>query len=156
VANGQNKANRDTPKFIDRKLRPSPAVSRLEMEAPRTPYELTFEERPRYFYAHIKAAEMDYDAAQDYLLEVAKEVDRLGQKRLMIDRDVPEVMARGQLFFTAANLAETFYQIRVAFVNPYPDLDEALNFAALTANNRGANFKVFRDVGSAEKWLLNE
>ena len=126
------------------------------MQKPEILYELTFEERPQYLYAHIVAEELEYEAAQDYLLEIAKEVDRLGQKRLMIHRDVQHVMPRGQLFFTAANLAETFYLIKVAFVNPYPELDDALNFAALTANNRGAIFKVFRDIEAAEKWLVKE
>lgn len=131
-------------------------LANLGMQESETSYELTFEERPQYLYAHIVAEEMEYEAAQEYLLEIAKELDRLAQKHLMIYRDVPHVMARGQLFFTAANLAETLYQIKVAFVNRYPELDEALNFAALTANNRGANFRVFRNVETAERWLLGE
>ena len=126
------------------------------MHKPEIRYELTFEERVQYLYAHVVAEELEYEAAQDYLLEIAKEVDRLDLKRLMIHRDVQHVMPRGQLFFTAANLAETFYLINVAFVNPYPELDEALNFAALTANNRGARFKVFREIEAAEKWLLKD
>ena len=124
------------------------------MEEPEPPYSLTFEERNGYLLADLKAEIMEYDAAQDCLLEIAREIERLKQTRLMVHRQVPTVMPRGQLFFTSANMAESFKHVKVAFVNPYPDLDEALNFGALTANNRGAQFNIFRDIETAEKWLL--
>jgi hypothetical protein len=124
------------------------------MEEPEAPYKLTFEERDGYLLANIKAEILEYDAAQDCLLEVAREIERLKLTRLMVHREIPSVMPRGQLFFTSANMAESFKHVRVAFVNPYPDLDEALNFGALTANNRGAKFNVFGDIETAEKWLL--
>ena len=126
------------------------------MDKPEAPYELTFEERNGYLLANVKAEDLEYDPAQDCLLEIAREIDRLKQTRLMVKRDIPSVMPRGQLFFTSASMAESFKQVKIAIVNPYPDLDESLNFAALTANNRGANFKVFTDIETAEVWLLKD
>jgi len=126
------------------------------MQASEPPYKLTFEERDGYLLANVKGETLEYDPAQDCLLEIARELERLKLIHLMVNREVPTVMPRGQLFFTSANMAESFKDVRVAFVNPYPDLDDDLNFAALTANNRGAQFGVFRDIETAERWLLKD
>ena len=75
------------------------------MEEPEPPYELTFEEQPGYLLANLKAEVLEYDAAQDCLLEIAREMERLKQTSLMVHREVPSVMPRGQLFFTSANMA---------------------------------------------------
>jgi len=118
-------------------------------------YELTFEERPGYLFAKIQAERLEYYPAQDCLHEIAREIRGLRQTRLMVYREVPSVMPRGQLFFISVKMAESFKNVKVALVNPYPDLDEALNFAAITGNDRGANFEVFRDIETAEECLLN-
>jgi hypothetical protein len=125
------------------------------MQGPEPPYELTLEERPGYLFATIKATKLEYFPAKDLLIEIAAEVRGLRQTRLMIYRDVPSVMPRGQLFFIAVKMAEAFKNVKVALVNPYADLNEDLDFAALTGNNRGGNFKLFADIETAEAWLLN-
>ena len=99
-------------------------------------YELTFEERPGYLFVKVKAERLEYYPAQGCLLEIAREMRGLRQTRLMIYRDVPSVMPRGQVFFISVKMAETFKDVKVVLVNPYPELDEDLNFAALLFHRR--------------------
>ena len=58
------------------------------------------------------------------------------------------------LFFTTGEFLELMRDVRVAFVNPHESIHGEMEFAILIATNRGADFKLHGDIGSAEKWLL--
>jgi len=64
--------------------------------------------------------------------------------------------AFGRHFFMAEDLVRIIDGISVAFVNPYPGLDDQLDVVVLMANNRGAAFSVHRTVAAAEKWLVED
>jgi hypothetical protein len=124
------------------------------MSDPAVPYELTFEKRPGYLYAHVKAETMTGEIALSYLREIMDEAARLEQDQLIIEREVPVMMSSGTLFFATTEFTDMIRGMRVAYVNPYPDLDKDMNFAQTIATNRGADYNVVRNVEAAEKWLL--
>lgn len=118
------------------------------------PYELRFEKRPGYLYAHVKAETMTGEIALRYLRQIMAEAARLDQLRLIIEREVPVMMSAGTLFFATTEFTDMIRGMRVAYVNPYPDLDKDMDFAQTIATNRGADYTVVRNVEAAEKWLL--
>ena len=117
-------------------------------------YELRFEDRPGYLYAHVRAPHVDEDIARAYLGEIADHCRGSHCSRLMIYRDIPEVLNGGALFFVAADLQAMLQNVRVAFVNPYEQNIEGLEFGNIVASNRGGSFANFATEPEAEAWLL--
>lgn len=120
------------------------------------PYKLSFEERPDYLYARIEAESIDRTTALSYLSEVARYCARIDAKRLLIHRDIPVMLPDADLFNTTTDFLEMVRGTRAAFVNPYQDLTEALDFAMVVGLNRGADYKLFNSIEDAEKWLLED
>jgi hypothetical protein len=117
-------------------------------------YQLTFEERPGYLYAHVTAEIINRQIALAYLSEVAGEARRLKAARLMLHRDIPAMLPDGVLFFVTAEFQEMIIGIKTAFVNPYLTNEDAFNFAITVGTNRGARYNVFNNDTDAEIWLL--
>lgn len=117
------------------------------------PYKLTFEERPGYLYAHIKADTMTTDMSAAYLGEIADKCSELGLTNVVIYRDVPYILDPASLFFSMQDEIKLLKGLKIALLNAFPANDEALNFAVLVSNNRGANFSLHKTIADAEKWL---
>jgi len=117
-------------------------------------YILTFEERLHYLYARIEASAIDRETALQYIHELGEKVAAAGVKRLMLDRRIPAVMPDADAFFSTGDLMKAIGRVKVAFVNPYPENTEALDFVVLVGINRGANFALFDNEKAAEEWLL--
>jgi hypothetical protein len=124
------------------------------MSNPTQPYELTFEERPGYLYAKISAEIINREMAISYLTEVANRAKGLETERLMIHRDIPEMLPDGILFFVTAEFQQMIVGIKTAFVNPFLSNEDAFRFAITVGQNRGANYNIFTNDGDAETWLL--
>jgi len=118
-------------------------------------YELTFEERPRYLYAYIKADEMTTQMSFSYLSEIVEKCAALDLKAVLIYRDVPAVVEPASIFFSMQDETELLKGLKLALVTPHPSTEEALNFAILVSNNRGAQFKLHKTIEAAEEWLLS-
>jgi hypothetical protein len=118
------------------------------------PYELTFEARPQYLYAQVKADTITEQIAAGYLREVADKCRELECDRLLLHRDIPEMLATGTLFFVAADFQKMISGIRTAFVNPHLSNRNELDFAVTVGTNRGADYAVFDNDADAEAWLL--
>lgn len=118
------------------------------------PYELMFEERPGYLYAHIKADTMTTEMSAAYLGEIADKCAGLGLTKVVIYRDVPFIIDSASLFFSMQEEIKLLKGLKIALLNAFPANDEALAFAILVSNNRGANLKLHQNIESAEKWLL--
>ncbi len=125
------------------------------MNDPPKPYTLIFEERPTYLYARVTADTIDRQTALDYLREVAARSDSLQVERLMLDRQIPVMLPDSDLFFTTTDFLEMIGSTKVAFVNPYAAIDGAMDFAMTIGTNRGAQYRLFSDVESAEAWLTH-
>jgi hypothetical protein len=119
------------------------------------PYKLSFEERSGYLYARVEAKQTSTATSKAYLAEVRAECNAHRSTRLMIDRRIPHVMSVIGFYNVFGNSVETFRGIKVAWLNPYPENQEMLEFAMTAANNRGARYALFRDEREAEEWLLD-
>lgn len=117
-------------------------------------YELTFEPRPNYLIATVKAKEIDRVSALDYLKKVAAKCAELQVRSLIIVRDIPTMLPDADLFTTTIEYLEMIRGIKTAFVNPYPSIQGSMDFALMIGTNRGARYKLFEDLQTAEKWLL--
>lgn len=118
------------------------------------PYELRLEERPGYLYAHIKAPTVTEQIAMSYLREVAERCASLQYKRLLVHRDIPDMLPTGTLHHVAAEFQQMISGIRTAFVNPHLANKTDLDFAVTVGQNRGAQYGVFINDADAELWLL--
>lgn len=125
------------------------------MSEPSELYELTFDERPDYLYACVKADKMTREIALSYLSKIADECTRLRCKRLVIERDVPVMLADSDLFFTTSDFTKMIKGVRVAFVNPHSNIDDHMEFAMIIGTNRGARFSLHSTVKEAEVRLLD-
>ena len=125
------------------------------MSANLKPYDLEFEEREGYLYAHLQAYVLDVPTAGLYHQELAERLAATGLGRLMIYREVPGAMTVGLAYFLADNLIRLLPSTKIAFVNPYNSHRENLEFAATVAKNRGGRHAIFSTVEEAEAWLLS-
>jgi hypothetical protein len=124
------------------------------MNDPAKPYELTFENRPDYLYAKIKSETITREIALRYLREVAARCTEVQCRRLLLERDIPVMLAGGDLFFTTNDFLNMIKNVRVAFVNPHATIESQMEFAILVGTNRGARFSLHPTVDEAETWLL--
>jgi hypothetical protein len=124
------------------------------MDDPTTGYELTFEERPGYLYVRIQASAITEEIAKNYLREIAARCVETGCERLMLYRDIPEMLADAPLFFISADFQQQIRGTKTAFVNPYAANEDSFDFAVRVSTNRGADYAVFNTTSAAEKWLL--
>lgn len=126
------------------------------MDDPTLAYQLTFDQRDGYLYAHVKAETIDQESALSYLREVAARCDELETTHLMLYRDIPVMLPDGVLFFVATEFLEMIRGVTTAFVNPYASNEDAFNFALMVGKNRGGNYALFNNTAEAEIWLRKE
>lgn len=119
-------------------------------------YELNFVEHRDYLRAQVVAETIDRASAMEYLTAVAGECKRLDATRLMLVRQIPVMLPDADLFFTTTDFLKMIGDLRVAFVNPYSDIHEEMDFAILIGVNRGANYQLFSSESAAGAWLLSK
>lgn len=117
-------------------------------------YSLSFEEGRGYLLARLKAERTDRETAHEYLEEIAKRCVIIGAQRLMIVRDIPNMLPLADQFFISNEFMEMTLGMRVAFVNIHLEQVDEMDFAIMIGTNRGANHKLFNDIEHAERWLL--
>ena len=113
---------------------------------------LTFDERPEYLYARISAKDLDRKTALDVLGEISLKCATTRCKRMLLEREMSEIMADEHLFASIKDLVEMSGGIRIAFVNPHVPTEEARK--RLSKCKTGADFKYFNDAEEAQRWLL--
>lgn len=124
------------------------------MTDPSKPYVLTFTENPGYLYVDLKAEAISVEIIRDYTREVVAKSDATGNRRILLFRDIPAVLSRGQVFFMVNDSLDVMKGKQLALVNPHPDIKEAIEFAMTVGQNRGGNYRSFDNVADAEAWLL--
>lgn len=118
------------------------------------PYELTFEERTGYLYAHIKADIMTTEMSAAYLGEIVDKCAGIGLKKVLIYHEVPYVIDSTVLiYYSMQEEIQLLKGLKLAVVTPFPETENALDFAILVGNNRGADFRLYQTIEAAEKWL---
>lgn len=134
---------------------PGTVTDRVQ-DIPNSPYELLLSERQGYLHAMLRAPAMTEYIATHYFPRVAAEADRLRLNRVMILRDVPTSLQAGTLYRVTADLVGLMKGKKIAFVNPYPQIREEINFSITVSTNRGGNYRLFESESDAEGWLLAE
>ena len=119
-------------------------------------YSLTFEERPVYLYAIVRADSIDDEGIVAYLADVADKCIETNHEKVLVVRDIANNLGIATQFHTTTAFIEQMGRRKAAFVNPYPFVEDELSFAITVAQNRGGNFQLFSDVRTAEDWLLRD
>ena len=126
------------------------------MTSPDKPYELIFDERPGYLFAHLQGDTISVEVIRDYIAEIVAKSNTTGKQRIMLYRDIPAVLPESQTFFTVSASLEALRGKKVALVNPHADIQREVEFGVTVGLNRGGNYANFNDVDTAERWLLAE
>jgi len=126
------------------------------MTKPSQPYELTFEDRPGYLYAHLKGDTISSEVIRSYVAEIVAKSNSTGQGRILLYRDIPAVLSEGETFFTVRESLESLRGKKLALVNPHADINKEVKFGMTVGHNRGGNYADFEDIAAAEKWLLSD
>ena len=126
------------------------------MTKPSQPYELTFEDRPGYLYAHLKGDTISSEVIRSYVAEIVAKSNSTGQGRILLYRDIPAVLSEGETFFTVRESLESLRGKKLALVNPHADINKEVKFGMTVGHNRGGNYADFEDIPSAEIWLLSD
>lgn len=117
-------------------------------------YQLSFTERSEYLYVELKAEEISLSIINQYVSEIVAKSDETGKKRILLYRDIPQVLSGGEVYFTINESLRAFAGRKVALVNPHKNLESSIDFGMTVGRNRGANYKSFQTVAEAEEWLL--
>ncbi len=126
------------------------------MDSEPASYILTFENRPQYLFAHVRAdSPIDGQGIIQYLTEVADKCVETDSDKVLVVRDIATTLGIADQFNTTTGFIDQMKDRKAAFVNPYPFVDDEMDFAITVARNRGGNFSLFRDLRSAEEWLLS-
>ena len=126
------------------------------MTTPPEPYELNFETRPGYLYAHLQGETISVDVIRSYVAEVVAKSNETGLDRVLLYRDIPTVLSEAQTFFTVNESLEALRGKKLALVNPHENIQRELKFGMTVGHNRGGNYADFEDIASAEAWLLSD
>jgi hypothetical protein len=118
------------------------------------PYELTFDKRPGYLHAVIKADSIDRGTALRYLQELADKCTEVNADRVMLERRIPATMSDADNYLIIQDIIRLIGPRRMAVVNPYESNDKAMAFGSLVGANRGLPYRVFDSTDDAEVWLL--
>ena len=118
------------------------------------PYELTFDKRPDYLYAVIKADSIDRETALRYLQELADKCSEVNADRVMLERRIPSMMSDADNYLIIQDIIRLIGPRRLAILNPYDSDGEAMAFGNLVGANRGLPYRIFDSADDAEAWLL--
>ena len=117
-------------------------------------YRLQFEHFPDHLYVYIHAPRLTEAVVRSYLREVADEAAKAGHRRILIVRDIEDSLSDVVNYNLSQTTSEWLKGVKVAWVNPHPTQQAAMQFFIDVASNRGSHYKLFTNVDAARKWLL--
>jgi hypothetical protein len=124
------------------------------MAEPSDTYQLSFEVRPEYLYAELRARSISEEIIRGYVTELVAKSRESGRDRILLYRDIPAIMATYQVFSTVNESLNALRGKKLALVNPHASIDEDLEFGLTVGQNRGGNYRRFTNIPDAEAWLL--
>lgn len=124
------------------------------MSDPGKPYELTFTEYPDFLYVNLSAERISEEIIASYVAEIVEKCDATEMDRILLHRDIPQVMPDGSVFHTVADSIRAFHGKKLALVNPHEHLDTGISFGITVGKNRGGNYASFKTDKEAIEWLL--
>lgn len=138
-----------TAKFLDE------TVMESNKEDNQKPYQISFEHRSDYLYVYVTGLHDSYEISIAYWREVAAECKKSNYKKVLIEEDIPELVAMGDMYRIASEIPLLgFAGVRLAFVDRYSEQQKDNEFGELVATNRGIYGRIFNNIKEAKKWLL--
>ena len=124
---------------------------------PGKPYSLTYDEKPKYLYAHVKSDTFTEEIALDYLREVIAECHELQYERILIERDIPIILSPAKIQLVAEQIATMNTKgLKIALVDPRPENRELNRFAAAASRGLGTKVRAYSTVPDARRWLVSD
>ena len=117
-------------------------------------YDIRYEERRNYLFAHIEGPET-FDNALDFWQDLRKESRERKFTRLMVVDEVSGTLSTTQIFTLSTEIARLHPDATIAFVDPKKETLEANRFGETVLANRGITGRVFTNEEEAEEWLLS-
>ena len=127
------------------------------MSAPYQAFELAFEERDGYLYAHITSKAITLERSEEYLGEVMRRCREQGVTRLMIERHIPQTLSNVEAYRLVMALSDVIPDgLRVAMVDGNSNNRKRLEFGTRAARSQQVDAEIFSTVETAEEWLLRQ
>lgn len=121
------------------------------------PYELTFENRDTYLYAHVAGLHDTYEICSAYWNEIANQLRQLRLKKVLVIEDIVEESSVADVYRLVSSFVDMgFRGVKIAFVDRYSNHQDLNDFGVLVASNRGLLGKAFINEEAATKWLLGD
>ncbi len=117
-------------------------------------YEIRYEARIGYLFAHIEGPET-YDNALEFWKDLRREARDRNFTRLMVVDEVTGILSTTQIFTLSTEIARLHPDATIAFVDPKKETLEANKFGETVLANRGITGRVFTNEEEAEEWLLS-
>lgn len=125
------------------------------MHEPAEEYELTFEERSGYLYAHVLSESSGATEILRWFSEIIPKCREIGATRVLVHVETNEGLSTSDAFDAATGVvALDVSGIKIAYVDPDPSHLDTNQFGELVAVNRGVQGKVFLTIAEGESWLL--
>ena len=120
-------------------------------------YQLVFESRPRYLYAHLRAEYIDLDVAISYVNELVGHLRSTEHTRLLLVRDTPTIISRRQYSIIGNMIINTLpAAVRFAMIDHSPSRPVVASVMIEEAKAKHREARVFQTFGDGEAWLLSE
>lgn len=120
----------------------------------RESYTIEFEDRGKYLFAHIRGQRGTLEIATAYWTEIAQKTIASGLKNLLVIEEIPEMISIGEVHQLVSSLANLpVKDVRLAFVDLYPEHSSLNDFGILVGENRGFCIKSFETEEAASAWL---
>ena len=120
------------------------------------PYELILEPRGDYLYARVTAEKVDPRSATEYLQRIAAACSKENINKVLIDRRIPMMMSDADNYLLIVDMTRFLGNKKIAFVNPFDEIDAKMQMGEVISRNRNAPYRVFKTEEDAVRWLKDD
>ncbi len=118
-------------------------------------YTIQFEYRPEFLVATVCGESDSLEISLQFWSHIHKEVRKHGYKSVLVLENLQNTIGTFDTYLLNQQLGQMgFFNIRIAFVDAFPDQSDINQFGETVAINRGLVLKVFLCKEEAEQWLL--
>lgn len=123
------------------------------MQAHDDSYSLRLRSTRDYLAANVSCPSINRKIKLSYFSEIAISCSMRSSRRVLLTRDVPNLVNSANLQMTLDDVVAMASGLRVAFINPYDEIEVGLRRMIAYCVEHEADFGYFRDAEAAKKWL---
>jgi hypothetical protein len=116
-------------------------------------YSIEMEDRGEYLYALVGGKKLTPEIAGAYWREIAGKCFELEKTKILIEKDFTETVSPLEMVHMGNYLGELLATRKIAFLDRHGN-EDINDLGKKIARNRDVKLQVFKDIESAEKWLL--